>query len=342
MDSVAVVILNWNGLAFLKRFLDNVVRTTIIPGSRVWVADNGSSDGSAAWVRENFTSVRLITLEENLGYAGGYAKALEMIDARYYVLLNSDIEVTERWLEPMYNLMESNLMVAACQPKILSHGERTMFEYAGACGGYIDKYGYPFCRGRIMNVTEADTGQYDTPARIMWASGACIMIRAEAYKKAGGLDVAFFAHMEEIDLCWRLYHIGYECYCVPSAVVYHIGGGTLKYDSPGKTFLNFRNNLFMLYRNLPEKGFRTRLLFRKMLDGAAAMMFLLRGKPGHFAAIVRAHTDYYRASGRLRAERNKISAKTGLKPLPPFLMLNKSILFLFYFRGLRKFSDISF
>ncbi len=342
MDSIAVVILNWNGLDFLKRFLNGVVCNTTIPGSSVWVADNGSDDGSSTWVRENFPAVRLVNLKENHGYAGGYAKALNLIDARYYVLLNSDIEVSEHWLEPMYGFMEANPSVAACQPKILSWHERTLFEYAGAAGGFLDKYGYPFCRGRILNNTETDTGQYNNPLRVMWASGACLMIRSEAYSKAGGLDSSFFAHMEEIDLCWRLYHAGYECYCVPESEVFHVGGGTLRYDTPGKTYLNFRNNLFMLYKNLPAKGFRRKLFIRKLLDGLATLKFLLSGKPGHSLAVLKAHLHYYRSTERLRAERGRISAGKELRPLPPGLMLNKSILLLFYFRGLRKFSDISF
>ncbi|MFO7575576.1 MAG: glycosyltransferase family 2 protein [Bacteroidales bacterium] len=342
MDNIAVVILNWNGLEFLKKFLGGVVRNTKISGSSVWVVDNGSNDGSAEWVSDNFTSVKVIRFEENLGYAGGYARALEIIDARYFVLLNTDVEVSEGWLEPMYNLMEENPVVAACQPKILSQTERNRFEYAGAAGGYLDKHGYPFCRGRIMHFTETDNGQYESPVRVMWASGACLMVRNEAYRQAGGLDSTFFAHMEEIDLCWRLYHHGNECWSVPSSVVYHVGGGTLKYDSPGKTHLNFRNNLFMLYKNLPAKGFRRILLFRKVLDGVAAIMFLLRGKPRHFAAVISAHKDYYRARTRRIAERKRIAAATGQQALPCHLMLNKSILYLFYIRGLRKFSDISF
>jgi GT2 family glycosyltransferase len=342
VDNIAVVILNWNGLEFLMRFLDGVVRNTTISGSSVWVVDNGSDDGSAEWVGENFRQVRLISLGENLGYAGGYAKALELIKARYYVLLNTDVEVSEGWLEPMYNLMENNLTVAACQPKILSQIERDRFEYAGAAGGYLDRFGYPFCRGRIMHITETDSGQYDTPVRVMWASGACLMVRAEAYRKAGGLDSTFFAHMEEIDLCWRLYNHGYECWSVPFSVVYHVGGGTLKYDSPGKTHLNFRNNLFMLYKNLPVNDLKKVIFTRKVLDGIAAIVFLLRGKPRHFAAVVTAHRDYYRAHGRLRTEREKITAGSKQQKPPPHLILNKSILYLFYFRGVRKFSDISF
>lgn len=342
MDNIAVVILNWNGLEFLMRFLDGVVRNTTITGTSVWVVDNGSDDGSAGWVIKNFKSVRVIRFEENLGYAGGYAKALEMIDARYLVLLNSDVEVTEGWLEPMYNLMEGNPVIAACQPKILSFNEPGRFEYAGAGGGYLDKYGYPFCRGRIMHVTEADNGQYETPVRVMWASGACLMVRTEAYRQAGALDSTFFAHMEEIDLCWRLYHCGNECWSVPSSVVYHVGGGTLKYDSPGKTRLNFRNNLFMLYKNLPAKGFRRILFIRKILDGIAAIMFLVRGKPRHFTAVFSAHKEYYRTRTRLRAERERIASTTGQQTLPRNLMLNKSIICLFYIRGIRRFSDISF
>ncbi len=337
-----MVILNWNGLAFLKRFLGEVVRTTTIPGSSVWVVDNGSDDGSADWITTSFPTVRTLLFTENYGYAGGYAKALDQIEARYFVLINSDIEVTEGWLEPLYKLMETDPKIAACQPKILSLDERNRFEHAGAAGGFIDKFGYPFCRGRILHVTEADNGQYDKPSRIMWASGACFVIRSDAYRQAGGLDSSFFAHMEEIDLCWRLSHYGFECWSVPSSVVYHIGGGTLGYKSPAKTYLNFRNNLFMLYKNLPAKGFRKKLIIRKLLDGVAALMFLIQGKPWHFTSVFRAHRDYYRASGNLKNERKRIASDVGQKTLPCNIMLNKSILFLFYFRGVRKYGELSF
>lgn len=342
MSKTAIVILNWNGLSFLKRFLDRLVSLSALPEIDVWLADNGSTDGSAEWVEKNLKTVRIIKFDKNHGYAGGYARALEMIEADYYLLANSDIEVTEGWLEPLINFMNSNPDTAACQPKILAFNNKTQFEHAGASGGFIDKYGFPFCRGRILHVAEADKGQYDKPVPVFWASGACIILRVSAYREAGGLDPHFFAHMEEIDLCWRFNRLGYKVYAIPGSVVYHVGGGTLKYDSPGKTYLNFRNNLFMLYKNLPVKGFRKSIFARKVLDGIAAVSFLIGGKPGHFSSVLRAHRDYYRALTRLKMERaQSIQVLKGELPSTG-LMLNKSIIFLFYFKGIRRFSDIKF
>jgi GT2 family glycosyltransferase len=342
MHNIAVVILNWNGLGFLKQFLKTVVLNTTIPGSAVWVADNGSTDGSAEWVQENWKTVKLIRLSENSGYAGGYAKALGMIEAGYYVLLNSDIEVTTNWLEPMVSFMNNHPETAACQPKILSYTNRSQFEYAGASGGFIDRYGYPFCRGRILSTVEEDTGQYDSAIPVFWASGACLMVRASAYSEAGGLDTSFFAHMEEIDLCWRLNNLGYNIYVIPNSVVYHVGGGTLKYDTPGKSYLNFRNNLYMLYKNLPDSGFHKILFIRKLLDGIAAVMFLLSGRPKHFAAVVRAHLDYYRNGKRLKNYRKSSGSGQIKRMAASTVMLNKSIILLFYMKRIRRFCDIVF
>lgn len=340
MNSVAVVILNWNGIGFLRKFLGNVVRYSSMPGCTVWVADNGSDDGSAEWAEKEFPGVRVMKFSENLGYAGGYARALSSIEACYFVLLNSDVEVTEGWLERLIEPMEKENAIAACQPKILSYGDRTRFEYAGAAGGYIDKYGYPFCRGRILGMTETDTGQYDTPAVIFWASGACLAIRASAYREAGGLEPSFFAHMEEIDLCWRLNRLGHRVMVIPSSVIYHVGGGTLSYETPGKTYLNFRNNLYMLYRNLPRERFRRTLFLRKCLDGAAALIYLLSGRFRHFAAVMKAHRDYYRAVPELRRARTGISERGLSEDVVPGIILNKSIVVMFYLRRIRRFTDI--
>jgi GT2 family glycosyltransferase len=342
MSSIAVVILNWNGLGFLQKFLPGVVGNTAVEGCTIWLADNGSTDGSTEWVADNLKSVQIISLGENHGYAGGYVKALEMINADYYLLLNSDIEVTAGWLEPLAKYMDENVKVAACQPKILAYNRKSHFEYAGAAGGFIDKYGYPFCRGRILNYIEEDKGQYDTSIPVFWASGACMMVRKTAYREAGGLDVRFFAHMEEIDRCWRFHNLGYTVSAVPQSVVYHVGGGTLKYDTPGKSYLNFRNNLFMLYKNLPPKSFRTTLFIRKILDGVAGVVFLFSGKPRHFTSVVRAHYEYYRAGKWLKAEREKNMELASDKSSFSSLSLNKSILFLFYFKRIRRFSDIDF
>lgn len=340
LDKIAVVILNWNGIGFLRKFLGTVVQHSALPGCTIWVADNGSTDGSAGWTESEHSSVKVLRFPENLGYAGGYAKALGLIDAEYFVLLNSDVEVTPGWLAPLIETMEKNRFVAACQPKILSYGNRNRFEYAGASGGFIDRFGYPFCRGRIFQVTEYDNGQYDTEADIFWASGACMAVRAEAYRKAGGLDPSFFAHMEEIDLCWRLHRLGYSIRAVPSSTIYHVGGGTLRYESPGKTYLNFRNNLFMLYKNLPKKGFRGRLLARKCLDGMAALLFLLTGRLKNCAAVLRAHGDYYRAMPSLRIARDKVRQLHPDSNNIPSTILNKSIVFMFYVRRCRQFSDL--
>lgn len=342
MTKTAIVILNWNGIGFLQLFLSKVVAMSSVPDTAIWLVDNGSADGSAEWVRQNIKEVNIIEFEKNLGYAGGYVRALEMIDAEYFVLLNSDIEVTSGWLEPLLAHMDSNVRTAACQPKILSYHNRTHFEYAGASGGFIDKFGFPFCRGRILSEVEQDNGQYENPIPVFWASGACIMVRASAYREAGGLDPAFFAHMEEIDLCWRLQNLGHQIFAIPDSVVFHVGGGTLRYDTPGKSYLNFRNNLFMLYKNLPEKNFGKTLFIKKLIDGLAAITFLFSGKPRHFAAVLRAHRDYYRAGSRLRAERKKGVAAGRDATFSKGTRLNKSILFLFYFMRHRRYSDITF
>ncbi len=342
MSKTAIVILNWNGLGFLQKFLGRLVGLSTVPGTSVWLADNGSTDASTEWVEKNLSTVNIITLDSNLGFAGGYSKALQMIEADYYLLVNSDVEVTEGWLEPLVNFMDNYPDAAACQPKILSYNNKSQFEHAGASGGFIDKYGFPFCRGRILDVAETDIGQYDKPIPVFWASGACIIIRAKAYRESGGLDPSFFAHMEEIDLCWRFHHLGYKVFAIPESVVFHVGGGTLQYNSPGKTYLNFRNNLFMLYKNFPDNGFRKTLFIRRILDGMAAIVFLITGKPQHFISVLKAHKDYYLAVTRLKGERKNI--KKMIKSVHPSgqLVLNKSIIFMFYFKQIRRFSDIKF
>jgi GT2 family glycosyltransferase len=276
MIKTAVVILNWNGLTYLKMFLGTVVKNTADNNTVIFVADNGSTDGSSEWIAENFSEVTLINLDKNYGFAGGYNLALQQIEAEYFVLLNSDIEVTEGWLKPLINHLELNPDVASCQPKILSFDRRDHFEYAGAAGGFIDKYGYPFCRGRIFNNIEKDNGQYNTTEDIFWSSGACMAVRSEAWKKCDGFDADFFAHMEEVDLCWRFSKAGFRVTCLPDSIVYHVGGGALPYNSPFKTYLNFRNGLFLLYKNLPDENFRKILLIRRILDGVAACLFIVR------------------------------------------------------------------
>ncbi|HLN56385.1 MAG TPA: glycosyltransferase family 2 protein [Bacteroidales bacterium] len=338
MSETAIVILNWNGLDYLKKFLGTVIRYSAGPTVEICVADNGSTDDSVQWVTLNHPSVRIIRLDQNYGFAGGYNLALEKIKAKYYVLLNSDIEVTTGWLEPLLRHMNENITSAACQPKILSWSRKDHFEYAGASGGFIDKYGYPFCRGRIFDNIEKDNGQYDSNAGIFWASGACMMVRAEAWNHCGGFDDAFFAHMEEIDLCWRFNRAGYKLECIPASVVYHVGGGTLAYDSPFKTYLNFRNSLFLLYKNLPQKYLKRTLFVRRVLDGIAAAMFLFKGRFGSVKAVWKAHMDYYSAFKDLKAKRENVQ-KTGDGKVTH--VLNKSIVFEFYGRGKKTYSSLN-
>ena len=338
MSKTAIVILNWNGLVFLKMFLEIVVKNSIDDETVVCVADNGSTDGSPEWVAENFSQVKLILLDKNYGFAGGYNLALSQLDAKYFVLLNSDIEVTERWLLPLVSLMDNNPDVASCQPKILSYYHRDQFEHAGAAGCFIDKYGYPFCRGRIINKVENDNGQYDSPIDVFWSSGACMIVRSDAWKKCGGFDSDFFAHMEEIDLCWRFNKAGYRVCFLPDSVIYHVGGGTLAYSSPFKTYLNFRNSLFLLYKNLPDDKLQRVLFFRRLLDGLAAIYFLLQGSFSSVGAVWNAHIDYYKAMDKLRIKR------TDVKKLEvthfDALVLNKSIVFEFYVKGNKTYKSL--
>ena len=292
MKKVSVVILNWNGVGMLQKFLPKVVEYSAIEGVEVCVADNASTDDSVSFLKTHFPDVRLIVLDKNYGFADGYNKALQQVEAEYVVLLNSDVEVTPHWLEPMVAYMDAHPEVAACQPKIRAERNKEYFEYAGAAGGYIDKYGYPFCRGRIFDVVEKDNGQYDTVAPIFWATGAALFIRLEDYREAGGLDGRFFAHMEEIDLCWRLRARGRGIVCIPQSVVYHVGAATLKKENPRKTFLNFRNNLLMLYKNLPEKELKKVLLVRALLDWVAAFVFLLKADGKNFRAVIQARKEF--------------------------------------------------
>ena len=272
----------------LRSFLPSVVRFSEADGAVVYVADNGSTDASVEMLRRDFPSVRLVLLKENHGFADGYNLALQAIEAEYVVLLNSDVEVTEHWLEPLVGYMDIHPEVAACQPKILSWRQREMFEYAGAAGGFLDRYGYPYCRGRIMGVVERDAGQYDDVVSVFWATGAALFVRLHDYRRAGGLDGRFFAHMEEIDLCWRLRARGRQIVCVPQSVVYHVGGATLKKENPRKTFLNFRNNLIMLYKNLPSEELVPVMRVRAFLDYVAAFVFLLKFQFSNASAVIRA------------------------------------------------------
>ncbi|HLP05868.1 MAG TPA: glycosyltransferase family 2 protein [Paludibacter sp.] len=336
--TVSIVILNWNGEEFLKRFLPTLIKNTQLPGAEIIVADNASTDSSLALLKAEFPEVRTIVLDKNYGFAGGYNKALEQVEADYYVLLNSDVEVSPGWLEPMMAFMGSNEKFAACQPKILSYFRRTHFEHAGAAGGYIDRFGFPFCRGRIFGVAEKDKGQYDTANKVFWASGACLMIRSELYRKVGGLDNEFFAHMEEIDLCWRLNSRGFKVACVPESVVYHIGGGTLNVESPRKTYLNFRNNLLMLYKNLPNKLLKRTMFWRLIFDYAAAFQLILTGKPQNGFTVFKARSDFKRMKPSFEGKRkeNILHATNDCKEL----ILQKSIVFEYYFKGKKTYKSL--
>lgn len=313
---VAVVILNWNGRKMLERFLPNVVSYSECADVAVYVADNGSTDDSVALLEQKFPSVQRILLPENYGFAEGYNKALVQIEATYYVLLNSDVEVTDGWLQPLVSYMDSHPQTAACQPKLLDWNRKEMFEYAGGSGGYIDRYGYPYCRGRIFGTLEKDCGQYEDVASVFWASGAALFIRSADYKNAGGLDGRFFAHMEEIDLCWRLRSMGRKIVCVPQSVVYHVGGGTLKRESPRKTFLNFRNNLLMLYKNLPDEELGSVLRIRRWLDYLAALFFLLKGHLSNAREVIKARRAFLRECVDYRSERQRNLQRTVLPSIP--------------------------
>ena len=323
----AVVILNWNTEGFLKELLPGLLSSVKkVEGAEVIVADNASTDGSLKVMKECFPEVRTIVFEKNHGFTGGYNRAFDQIDSDLFVLINSDIEVTDGWLEPLIEWMKAHPECGACAPKLHSYQEREKFEYAGAAGGYIDRYGYPFCRGRALKRLETDKGQYDTPADVMWATGACLMVRSEVYRRLGGLDDRFFAHMEEIDLCWRMQLEGYRVCVVPESIVYHIGGGTLPASSPFKLYLNFRNNLMMLENNLaktfalgylnagmtPEKAAgkgwrkaRRRIRFRKCLDRMSAAVYLVTLRTDCFRSVMKAHRDS--ASLIVRSDREAIA-----------------------------------
>ncbi|HCC51411.1 MAG TPA: glycosyl transferase family 2, partial [Porphyromonadaceae bacterium] len=305
---LSVVILNWNGKALMEEFLPSVIRNTPADIADIIVADNGSTDDSIEMLHQQFPSVKIIRLDKNYGFAEGYNRAINQIDSTYTVLLNSDVEVTPDWLDTPLKVLDSDLSIAAVQPKIRAQRDKKYFEYAGAAGGFIDIYGYPYCRGRMMSVVEKDKGQYNVPTDILWASGACLFIRTAVYKKEGGLDANFFAHQEEIDLCWRLRSRGYRIVCIPSSVVYHVGGATLNTESPQKTFLNFRNNLLMLYKNLPEKDINSVFRIRFWLDFIAAAKFFMTGHPKNAAAVFRARKDFKRLKdeyAEIRAEYRK-------------------------------------
>ena len=288
----SVIILNWNGAEMLRTYLPSVVAHTTLPDVEIIVADNGSTDNSLEVLRTEFPNVRTIVLDQNYGFAEGYNRAINQVDSQYVVLLNSDVEVTAGWLEPMLAYLDANTDVASIQPKIRSYINRDYFEHAGAAGGFVNALGYPYCRGRILWKVEQDKGQYDTITDVDWTSGACMCVRTNVYKELGGLDASFFAHMEEIDLCWRMRNAGWRLVCLPQSVVYHLGGGSLHYDSPRKTYLNHRNNLIMIRKN--KKHPFGVLFVRFFLDYAAACLYLLQGRLGAFKAVFQARRDYHK------------------------------------------------
>ena len=312
MTNVAIVILNWNGKKYLKKFLPGVIEHSSQDDYEIVIADNASTDDSIIFLENNYPKIRIIKLDKNYGYAQGYNLALEQIESKYYILLNSDIEVTKNWIQPIIGLMDSDESIAACMPKIRSYKDKSNFEYAGAAGGFIDKYGYPFCRGRILDTLEEDTGQYDQNTEVFWATGACLFVRADSFHKAGGLDGDFFAHMEEIDLCWRLKNNGYKIMYSHESTVFHVGGGTLDTTNPFKLFLNYRNNLYLLYKNLHSSELIKTLFIRMILDGISAFVYLLQMQPKKFSVVFKAHISFYKNLNHLK-EKRKENLTSGIK-----------------------------
>lgn len=331
---VAVVILNWNGKNFLERFLPSVESSTY-PDLEIVVGDNASKDDSVNFLKKHSPQVKIIENDHNYGFAGGYNRVLANLNADYFVLLNSDVEVTPGWIEPVIALMETDGLIAATQPKLLSYYNKTQFEYAGAAGGFIDLYGYPFCRGRIFDTVENDTGQYNQPTEIFWASGAALFIKRKCWIEAGGLDADFFAHMEEIDLCWRLKNHGYKIFYCPSSVVYHVGGGTLAAENPHKTFLNFRNNLVMLQKNLPASRSVFIIFLRFWLDLLALLKYVSAGKMQNAKAVSQAYIHFFRD---LSANKHKIVTDTSKFNKAGYF--NGSIVWEYFVKGKKRFNEI--
>lgn len=330
MRRVAIVILNYNGANYLRQFLPTVIKHSA--NAQIIVADNCSTDDSIELLISEFPSTRLIRIDKNLGFAGGYNKALTLVDAEYFVLLNSDVEVTRSWLDPMVTFLDQNKSYAAVQPKILDFHKKNLFEYAGAAGGFLDHWGYPYCRGRIFDTLEEDNGQYDTINNVFWCSGACLFIRSEDFHYVGGFDDDFFAHMEEIDLCWRLKNQGRQLACTPDSIIYHVGGGTLNKTSPFKTYLNFRNNLSMLLKNLSWLNVITIIPIRMILDLVAGMMLWKNLSFSHLKAIFRAHADFIKRIPKNIKKREATKLRVGRE---------RNILFLYYLRKKRTFSTLN-
>ena len=327
---VAVVILNWNGAELLQQFMPKIIAYSA--EATIYVADNASTDESISVLQTQFPSVKIIQNKENFGFAKGYNEALKFVDADVFALVNSDIEVTPNWLQPIIETFLKETETSIIQPKILDFKNKEKFEYAGAAGGFIDAYGYPFCRGRIFETIEEDKGQYDDAIELFWASGACFFIRSEVFKDLNGFDNSFFAHQEEIDLCWRAYNKKFITKYIPNSIVYHVGGATLQQGNPKKTFLNFRNSLYMLTKNLPNNKLFIRLIIRMILDGIAGVQFLFQGKPKHFSAILKAHYSFYKNFSSIYKKREPIQSKNYFK--------TKSVVFSYFLRNGKVFGDL--
>ncbi len=333
MKRVAIITLNWNGREFLRKFLPFVIENSQ-NDAEIIIADNASIDSSIEFLEQNYPEIRIIQNLTNGGFAKGYNDALSQVDAEYYILLNSDIEVTPNWIRPIIKLMDSDRRIAACQPKILSYYQQDHFEYAGAAGGFIDRFGYPFCRGRLFQTLEQDFGQYDHASEIFWASGACMFVRAELYHRFGGFDNDFFAHMEEIDFCWRLKNAGYKIMCCPESVVYHVGGGTLPKKSSLKTYLNFRNNLILIFKNIPSEQIFKVFFIRWLFDWVAAFKFLFDGSISDFLAVIRAHLSFFRTIASQIRKRRRISqsAVSGI--------FKRNLVVEYFIRKHKRFTDL--
>lgn len=330
MNKIAIVILNWNGRKLLEQFIPSVVHYSA--EATIYVADNASTDDSLAYLQSSYPQIKIIRNTANFGFAMGYNEALRFVEEEIYALVNSDIEVTENWLQPILNIFESNPNVAIVQPKILDFKDKTQFEYAGAGGGFIDKYGYPFCRGRIFDTIETDNGQYNNNHELFWASGACFFIRKEVYRKLNGFDDDFFAHQEEIDLCWRAFNDNWITMYCGSSTVYHVGGATLNVANPNKTYLNFRNSLLMLVKNLPKQKLFSVILIRMLLDGVAGVQLLLQGKPKHFWAVIRAHFSFYILLTSTSQKRVKVLPKKYYKV--------NSIVYSYFIRKIKVYQEL--
>lgn len=335
MVKTAIAILNWNGKKYLEKFLLPLIKSIKNNDAEIFIIDNCSTDNSITFLKDNFPEISIIQLDKNYGFTGGYNRGLKQIKAEYFLLLNSDIEVTENWLEPLVNYMDSSPDVGVCGPKLLDYQNRNEFEYAGGAGGFIDKFGYPFCRGRVFDVLEKDIGQYDNNIDCFWITGAALMIRAEIFNSLSGFDDSFFAHMEEIDLCWRVQSAGYRVVCIPESTVYHVGGGTLNKLNAKKTFFNFKNNLSLLLKNLPKRKLPYVFFVRLILDQIAALRILMQGNIKHFAAVYKAYFVFLKNFSKIRKQRTSISAA---KQINGFY--NKSIVFEHFIRRKRRFSEL--